>query len=536
MNKSSFLVLLITLISHLAFSQTIDIEWQKSVGGESIDSPRSLLLLNNGTLLTIGHSYSTDTGNKTSESFGEGDLWVVNTNEEGEIIWQKAYGGINDDGTGASAIEYNDRIYILTSSYSGISGNKTTSNFGESDFWLLCIDQEGNLLWDKTYGGAENDRSANILLNSDNNFILSGNSSSNTSGNKTDDVGGLTDYWVLEVSSENGDIINQKSVGSNGFELLTDVVIDETNNIYLIGNSLGDTGKDKTMDNYGLGDIWIVKLNADFNIVQDKAFGGTSPEYHEGDVKFYKDFLYVLVDSESSESGNKTTENYGSRDSWLLKLNKDLTIVWEKNFGGYSYESSSSVVFHPTTDQIILSIKSKSIASGNKTIDNYDLSDDVWLLVLDKNGEIVHQKVIGGNADDIGYIVLDNFNNIYLSAFSNSGFSADKTEPNYGFSDYWIVKLNAGDFLSSENYIQNSSFLDIYPNPFNDELTLSFSTEITDPVFISINDVNGRVVISQELKPTIYPGQINTEKLSPGVYFYSITSGKKQQSGKIIKR
>lgn len=98
-----------------------------------------------------------------------------------------------------------NEILIAATSQSGISGNKTTSNFGNSDFWLLKTDANGAILDQYTYGGSGDDTFFKILL-LDDDYLLCGISDSPVSGNKLSPNRGNSDYWVIKTDF-NGNII-----------------------------------------------------------------------------------------------------------------------------------------------------------------------------------------------------------------------------------------------------------------------------------------------------------------------------------------
>ena len=129
------------------------------------------------------------------------DYWIVKIGFDGTIDWQKTIGGNGAD-KARTIISQDDGGYILSGySFSNESGEKSDNSFGSADFWIIKIDNVGNILWDKTWGGNSADilifESVNQKANED--FVIAGTSSSNISGNKDEDSKGLDDFWVLNL-------------------------------------------------------------------------------------------------------------------------------------------------------------------------------------------------------------------------------------------------------------------------------------------------------------------------------------------------
>ncbi|MBK6641635.1 MAG: hypothetical protein IPG39_10545 [Bacteroidetes bacterium] len=133
-------------------------------------------------------------GDKSENSKGVADYWVVKTNGAGIIQWQKTIGGSLSDEL-ISMMQTSDGGYILGGhSFSGISGDKTENSNGDTDIWIVKIDNVGNILWQNTIGGSSYDYLFSIQQTIDGGYIMGGRSSSNISGDKTEDCIGYTDF------------------------------------------------------------------------------------------------------------------------------------------------------------------------------------------------------------------------------------------------------------------------------------------------------------------------------------------------------
>ncbi|WP_027419123.1 T9SS type A sorting domain-containing protein [Crocinitomix catalasitica] len=527
--------LFITLLifSTYAISQDIDILWQKTIGGNFDDGSDDIVINDAGDIFQIGTSSSDISGDKTEPIIGDRDIWIVKTNAVGEILWDKTIGGTERERS-AKAVILANKLYVLCTSTSPISGTKTAPHYGFNDYWLVCMDMEGNQLWDMTYGGDKNDQTFDINVNPAGNLLIGGMSFSSISGNKTDLIGGERDFWILEISPTDGSILQQKSIGSNGPESFSSLVCDTDGNIYLVGSSGTNVEKDKTDPGYGDGDIWIVKMDSDFNLLSDKCFGGTAGDEASGTSYIYEDHLYFTGISQSDNDGNKTTIAFGSMDVWLVKVDLDLNFIWDITLGGLGYDTPRDLAVK--NDQIILTALSDGDISGNKTVNSYG-DFDIWLLILNLEGEIQYQNVYGGDDSDDGRFTFDSEDKIVVSSSSKSNVSGVKTSPNKGGYDFWLFKLDASIYLNiSDNELSQSSSIKTYPNPFIEDVKFAFESPIKYQSVLTIYNTQGQMIDQLDVQPNSTNLVWNTANLANGVYFYEISVDDILQKGKIIKQ
>ena len=141
------------LISGIAgYSQAPSIDWQKTIGGDNRDVASCVLTTTDNGTLIAGLSESSISGDKNDTSRGGTDIWLVKLSPSGILEWQKTIGGNEDDFVN-SIIVANDGGYLLGgASFSDISGEKTENSRGGSDIWILKINESGTIEWQKTIG------------------------------------------------------------------------------------------------------------------------------------------------------------------------------------------------------------------------------------------------------------------------------------------------------------------------------------------------------------------------------------------------
>lgn len=237
-----------------------NIEWQNTIGGNGNEALTSLNFTLDGNFIIGGYSDSELSGDKTEASNGLFDYWILKLDINGNIIWQNTIGGTSNDNLGSITPTEDGGFIIAGQSSSGISGDKTEPIHGSTDFWVVKTDMYGNILWQKNIGGNGSELLPDIKQCVDNGFILSGGSSSGISGDKNEAYGKY-DYWALGLD-EIGNIIWQRSMGGSQNDFATSVVQSADGGYCVAGYSGSGSTGNKTENVNGLLDYWIVKLNA----------------------------------------------------------------------------------------------------------------------------------------------------------------------------------------------------------------------------------------------------------------------------------
>lgn len=306
-------------------------------------------------------------------------------------------------------------------------------------FGTHCIFSQ-DILWEKSYGGAQSEYLFDAQPTADYGFILAGSSLSGKTGNKQQENIKDLDYWVWKMD-EKGDLDWQKSFGGTGADFLQSIQGTLDGGFILAGTSTSMKSGDKKDDNFGQEDFWIIKLNAKGDEEWQKTIGGTGSDLLKA-IRQTKDGGYIIGgSSESTISGLKTEANYGSLDYWVLKLDGTGHIEWQKTYGGQYMDQLESIL--PTRDEgYIVGGWSNSSKSGNKSEDAIG-EGDYWILKLDKIGEVEWQRTLGGEQDDHLYTIIEIKDGGYLvGGNSSSGASGNKNETNGKGTDFWILKLS----------------------------------------------------------------------------------------------
>jgi hypothetical protein len=474
-----------------------------------------------GGLISGGTSYSDISFEKSENGRGNGDYWVVKTDKDGKIQWDKTIGGSDNDNL-KSVIQTSDGGYALIGeSRSNISFEKTENSRGQSDFWLIKLDGMGNIQWDKTVGGSGTEYIDHIEQTVDGGYILAGSTDSYMSGEKSENSRGAIDYWVVKLDA-NGNKVWDKTIGGNSYDWCSPFALTSDGGVIVGGFSLSNISGEKTENSRGSSDYWMVKLDSEGNIQWDKTIGGSADEWCHG-LYQAADGGYIIGGSSVSDiSGEKTEYNRGGVDYWVVKIDKKRNVHWDKTVGGNGDDWCHMMI--PTkADGAMIFGGSLSSASGDKS--EYSRGGaDYWLVNLDHKGQLLWEKTIGGYYDDWGDAVAEPEKNVFwIGGLSYSPIGADKTDFARDNGDYWIVELNYAKHSSPKDSTSNNVLSRLmqknlnepaftaYPNPVRNLLNISASSK----AFVSLTDQSGKIILTKTIEGN---GLIDFSKLPAGIY------------------
>lgn len=397
--KKQYTILLILLFPLSIFAQPL-INWNNLIGGDYIDIPFCITPLDDGGYIVGGKSGSSAQGEKTAGNFGGDDCWVVKLNANGTKIWDKSYGGNNDDQLNKIIPSSNGGFVMVGRSKSDSSGNKTEDSRGDYDFWILKTESNGNLIWEKTLGGNAIDHSFDIIEDKEGGLLVIGNSESGISGDRTVESKDLDDFWVVKLNSQ----------GELDWEMALDGyhgMYETHNNSYVIFCD-GDTIKEIAYDKSTI----------------TKTFVGSGKI--AGNMIVCKDGGYASGES----NGDFEIKKYDS--SWNL--------TWQNTFGSDENNILNSFIQTPSGD-FVLGGSSYADISKDKSEDGYG-GGDYWIVLVDSNGEKKWDKTLGGDElDFFEDVCVGKDGRLVCAGWSFSNASGSVSDVNNGICNYWVVKL-----------------------------------------------------------------------------------------------
>ncbi|MFN0213303.1 MAG: T9SS type A sorting domain-containing protein [Saprospiraceae bacterium] len=511
---NNFIITSILLLYIAAASAQPNIQWQKCLGGSNFDIASSVQQTSDGGYIVAGLTQSNN--GDVSGNHGSVDLWVTKLNSNGEIQWQRALGGSNVD-VGGKIIQTNDGGYILVGFVLSNNGD-ISGNHGEADFWVVKLNSSGAIQWQKTLGGSKGDEPQAIQQTLDGGFIVVGYTNSNdgdVSGNH-----GQYDFWVVKLSNV-GAIEWQKTLGGTGSDEAYSVQQTTDGGYIVAGKTFSNDGD--VSGNHGDIDYWVVKLNSIGAIEWQKAFGGSGAD-DGGLVCQTMDGGYVVAGGTGSNDG-QVSGVYGKGDAWVVKLDQEGELQWQKTLGGTDQDGASSI-FQTSNGSYVLSILTESM--DGDVVGN-DGGADVWVVKLSAIGDILWQKTYGGSQAE----VPGDLNPTSDGGFVFCGYTSSNdgdVAGNHGTLDFWIVKLSPE---SSHTSTPASLPLEIYPNPATHTISIKTPNEEHE-IKIKISDLLG-----QELRQQTFlnGGDLDITAFRNGLYLLTATTPTgKVYSGKITKQ
>jgi len=388
-------------------------QWARTYGGSDDDYACSIQQTSDGGYIIAGYTYS----------FGAGDcdIWLLKVDSIGDVEWQKTYGGIDTDSTSSEpdAIqETSDGGFIVT-------GWTYSYGSGLTESWVLKLDSNGNIIWQKTYGGSSYDTPRSIRQTVDGGYIVAGFTRSSGAGSN--------DYWILKLSST-GNIEWQKTYGGSDAEHANSIRQTADGGYIVVGNTYS----------FGAGsdDIWVLKLYSTGNIEWQKTYGASGSDYAYC-VQQTIDGGYIIA-------GDTTSFGAGSVDIWILKLSSTGNIEWQKTYGGAGTDCPWSI--QQTSDEGYI-ISSWTYSFGVQM-------DDGWILKLSSNGNIEWEKTYGGSSYDSARFVLEVDDGSYIAAGFTDSYTA-------GGADICVLKIYQDGNIDPSCDFVGDSFATVYDTSVN---------------------------------------------------------------------
>jgi len=358
-------------------------DWDRTYGGAFDDVAKSVVQTSDGGYALGGYTMSSGSGGA--------DVWLVKADASGDLQWNKTYGGAQND-VASSVISTSDGGFLLI-------GYTLSFGAGSYDFWLVKTDASGNMQWNQTYGGAEDDVEKSAILTSDGGYALAGFTGSFGAGD--------FDFWLVKIDVS-GKMEWNKTYGGAGDDEAYALVQTNDGGYALAGWT----------DSVGAGswDAWLVKTDASGNMQWNKTYGGIGDDGALS-MAYTSDGGYAL-------GGYEQFLGAGGYDFWLFKTDGSGNVQWNQTYGGADDEQARTMV-HASDGGYVLAGYTLSFGAG---------SWDAWLVKTDASGHMQWNQTYGGVDDDCAYFVAQTDDGGYASAGLTLSFGA-------GGWDAWLIKL-----------------------------------------------------------------------------------------------
>jgi len=380
-----------------------EVDWIKNFGGTGEETAQSVIVTSDGGYAVLGYTNSTD-GDIVGKTTTVNDYWLLKLDAEGNLQWNKTYGGTKDD-RGQSVIETLDGGYAIVG-YAMSSDGDGSNNEGFHDNWILKLDASGVIEWERSFGFSGHDHSYDVLQTADGGFFFvgfvdvtaSGGAGADTSKGNTRTRHGVGEFWGTKLDAQ-GNLEWRRFFGGTSNDRAYSVVQANDDGFVLTGSS--ESNDFDISDNRGSYDFWVIKITDKGDLVWQSSFGGSGID-KAWDIAKTNDNGYVITGNTFS-TDTDISKNNGESDVWLIKIDDAGKMIWEKTYGGLQFDAAQSVSL--TTD-------GGFIISGNSKSSDMDLEvnlgeNDLWLLKTNAEGTILWQNSFGGADLDYGFDAIE---------------------------------------------------------------------------------------------------------------------------------
>lgn len=338
----------------------------------------------------------------STSSFGAGkeDIWVVKTDENCVMEWNRTYGGSNDD-YASSIKQTSDYGYV-------IAGSTASYGKGGKDLWLLKVSEWGEPVWDRTFGDKYNEKGYDVMELADGYLVLASVEQDSIIGAGNDDL------WLVKTDLS-GNLLWDDTLGGDGddFGYLLSKTLD--GGFVSIGYTRS-TGA-------GGYDMWRVKISPEISLGKESLYGDTGNDYGYSCYQT-SEGGYVM--------GGSTNSYGGDYKATLVKINNVGSISWDEKYGGKKDDYAYAMVM--TYDGgYMLAGSTESYAVGK---------GDFWILKADSKGNLKGQMPIGGAGNETAYSLIETYDHGYVMVGYTDSYGN-------GGDDIWLVKTNSPDVTTT---------------------------------------------------------------------------------------
>lgn len=378
------LVISALLLSQLAGAEHGDLMWEETYGGPNTDWGRAVVETPDGGLVIVGDT--------KPQADGKRDVWLLKVDEEGGMNWSRTFGGAGDD-LGFSLNTTSDGGFIITGFLNGDDKNARNA-------LLMKTDADGNEVWNRTFGGSEQDEGRSVIQTNDGGYILLGSTASEGAGN--------LDLWLIKTNATGSEEWSQTYGGPNRDEGRS---IQQTQDGgYIIAGRAEPNGA-------GNLDLWLLRVDENGTEIWSDTWGGSKMD--EGWS------ILETADGGFVVAGRTASSGAGAMDVWLIRTDSAGKEEWKRTFGGTEGDVGRFLSEAPDGEYIITG-RTRSKGAGDF---------DVWLVMINEDGDLVDDWTYGGNQWDEarGIIVDRNGDYVITGRTSSSG---------NGMEDLWILKVH----------------------------------------------------------------------------------------------
>jgi len=492
--------------------------WKNSFGGSDADVANAVQQTPDGGYIFAGWSRSADS--EITTNHGSADVWVVKTDMYGNVQWSKTYGGSSEEKAYDIALTADGGYIVAGYSYSG-DGDISSGNHGYEDMLIIKLNSNGDMSWENTIGGSDNDIAYSILQTGDGGYIVGGTTYSNNGDVSKNQ--GSSDMWLVKLDNK-GKISWEKTFGGSAADAAYAIRTTVDGGYILAGATKSLNGDVTGYHNTGFGsDYWVVKTDASGNLLWQKTLGGALDE-EAHTVWQSSDNSYVIAGYSYSTDGD-VSGNHGLQDMWVVNLDETGSIVQlQKPLGGSQSEQAYSLKQFADGTYIIVG----STQSNDGQVTAFHGGTDYWAAKMDISGTLISEYAFGGAGDDIAHSVTQTLDGGFIIAGETNSTDGDINK-SFGSTDAFLIKilpaLAVQPLSSAENNIV------VYPTITKKTLNISLPAGYEHADVKLVNMLGEQINIAQTQGLS---RQLNINNAVAGMYLLQIVNADKVNNFRII--
>lgn len=451
--------IIFTTFSSLLFAQNLAIHWQKSLGGKNNEFAYASTPTSDGGYVIVGSTNNNKDGDipasKAFSGAGGSDIWVVKLNNWGEIVWSKTFGGTKDD-IATDVLETKDKAILVIATTNSTDG-EAVGNGSRGGLILLKLKTDGSIEWRKVFASGYNPGEI---------AFAKADANAKPTIKPTTDGGYMlgatitpintSDFWLSKLNTA-GDIQWTKTYGSSQNDWMNEVILCSDGGFLMLGGTEASNLEVSGAGN-GFIDFYMVKTNASGNVIWQKALGGTNL-----DIAFSAtetaDNAYIIVGETNSSNGDMLG-NLGQKDGFLVKIANNGQVLWKVLTGGTDIDGLYAIKKSSDGKIFAMGISSSDIGKVRPK----GPVGDMWLVNIETSGLINSHTMFGGADSDIARGAFPTSDGGFIIAGNSDSVDGDLDE-NKGGTDFWAVKIGSPlavqmkDFsasLTPEQYVKLS--------------------------------------------------------------------------------
>jgi hypothetical protein len=525
--KTTAIYVLFLLFTLQINAQEFEIIFQQCYGGSVWEGAWTVLPKNDGFIAFCSTSSS---DGDVSYNHGKNDYWLFQTDENGQIIWEKTYGGSEEDYP-SNMLPTPDGGFVLFGETFSTNGD-VDCNHGDGDWWLVKTDSLGHIQWSRCYGGTHKETASQLIYAHEGGYVMAGKT-----GSVDGDIShnnGQYDVWVVKVDWD-GEIIWERAYGGSSRDYAHAIGLTADGG-YIVGGGTGSTNGD-VQCREGLpgefGTAWVLKLDHEGQLEWQNCYGGSYSEVVV-DIMQTLDGGYIYLGTTASGDGDADCfhgipGNANTMDMWVVKLDETGEIEWHRCLGGSNMEHPSFI--RPMQDGGYLVGGSTSSRDGTVNC-NQSLPGtlSVILYKLSPEGDIEWTKCLGSQVDNSLFSIHIFSDHHFLLGATTRTWGMDVDCDLKGQTDIWIVEIQ--DTTVGVQEIHPLQLM-LFPNPATTHTWVQLPDNMPlSTMYIELYSPTGRLLYKAQ--PTSHFHKIDVAHLPKGLYLVRVWDGEKWLVEKLV--